>query len=42
MTEGTGVLWRRRPAGVFALCGDHKNRRQDAGATKICLPSWFS
>jgi hypothetical protein len=27
-------LWRRRPAGVFAMRGDAENRRRDAGATK--------
>jgi len=26
--------WRRRPAGVCALCGDQKTRRRDAGATQ--------
>jgi hypothetical protein len=26
-------LWRRRPAGVFALCADHENSRRDARAT---------
>ena len=27
------VLWRRRPAGVLALCEDRKTPRRDAGAT---------
>jgi len=27
-------LWRRRPAGGFAMCERWKNRRRDAGATK--------
>ena len=38
--------WRRRlacpdasGAGVFAMCGDQKNRRRDAGATKIRSPT---
>jgi hypothetical protein len=26
------ALWRWRLAGVFAICGDRKNHRQDAGA----------
>ena len=30
-------LWRRRLAGVFAICGSWKNRRRDAGATNYCL-----
>jgi hypothetical protein len=29
------VLWRRRLAGGFVLCGEQKNRRRDADATKI-------
>jgi len=37
--------WRRRLAGDFATCGDSKNRRRDAGATKSLrsLPSlWLA
>jgi hypothetical protein len=29
------MLWRWRLAGGFAMCGNDKNRRRDAGATKI-------
>jgi len=34
MSTARDALWRRRLAGVLAVCGDLKNRRRDAGATK--------
>src|ERR1700674_906309 len=33
LARKSSFSWRRRLAGVFAMCRDGKNRRRDAGAT---------